>query len=98
MHLIGISTDASGKLIRLFTTNRWVTDEVWYGADAVIDMLDWFDMTCDTPSRELNRWIGGVSGCSAADCRSDPRCVTEQSPAIRQRTRSATCSRTAACR
>ena len=35
-HLAGISTDASGNLIRLFTTNRWVTDEVWYDADAVI--------------------------------------------------------------
>ncbi len=32
MHLVGISTDASGRLIRLFTTNRWVTDEAWYGA------------------------------------------------------------------
>jgi hypothetical protein len=61
MHLVGISTDASGHLIRLFTTNRWVTDEVWYDADDVIGMLDFFDMTGDTPSPALNRWVTGVT-------------------------------------
>lgn len=62
MHLVGISTGASGKLIRLFTTNRWVTDEVWYGADDVIGMIDYFDMTGATPSLALNRWVAGVAG------------------------------------
>lgn len=62
MHLAGISTDASGRLIRLFTTNRWVTDEAWYGADDVIGMIDNFDMTGDTPSPELSRWVTGVTG------------------------------------
>lgn len=61
MHLVGISTDASGKLIRLFTTNRWVTDEAWYGADDVTGMIDYFDMTGDTPSPALNRWVTGVT-------------------------------------
>ena len=61
MHLVGISTDASGRLIRLFTTNRWVTDEAWYGADDVIAMLDCFDMSGDTPSTALNRWVTGVT-------------------------------------
>ena len=59
-HLIGISTDASGKVIRLFTTNRWVTGEVWYDADSVIAMLDRFAMTKETPSPELNRWVTAV--------------------------------------
>jgi len=62
MHLIGISTDASGRLIRLFTANRWVTDEAWYGADNVIGMLDYFEMTGETPSPALNRWVSGVTG------------------------------------
>lgn len=62
MHLVGISTDASGRLIRLFTTNRWVTDEAWYGGDGVIGMIDYFDMTGDTPSPALNRWVTGVAG------------------------------------
>jgi hypothetical protein len=59
-HLVGISVDASGGLIRLFTTNRWVTGEVWYDAEAVIGMLDRFDMTGDAPSRALNRWISAI--------------------------------------
>ena len=56
-HLIGLSTDALGRPIRLFTTNRWVTDEVWYNGDDVIRMIDRFDITVDSPSRELNRWL-----------------------------------------
>jgi hypothetical protein len=59
-HLVGISTDATGRLLRLFTTNRWVTDEKWYGADDAIRMLDRFDMTVEQPSRELNRWVSAV--------------------------------------
>jgi hypothetical protein len=59
-HLVGISTDASGRVIRLFTTNRWVTGEVWYDADAVIGLLDRFDVTVATPSSELNRWVTAV--------------------------------------
>ncbi len=62
MHLVGVSTDASGRLIRLFTTNRWVTDEAWYGADDVISMIDRFEMTGDEPSAALNRWITGIAG------------------------------------
>ncbi len=56
-HLIGLSMDASGRPIRLFTTNRWVTDEVWYDGGDVIRMIDRFDITVDEPSRELNRWL-----------------------------------------
>jgi Domain of unknown function (DUF6969) len=59
-HLIGISTDASGRLIRLFTTNRWVTGEVWHDADSVIRLLERFDITVAAPSRELNRWVSAV--------------------------------------
>jgi len=59
-HLIGISTDASGRLIRLFTTNRWVTGEVWLDAETVIALLDRFDMTVDAPSPDLNRWVGAI--------------------------------------
>jgi hypothetical protein len=59
-HLVGISTDASGHPIRLFTTNRWVTGEVWYDADAVLYLLDRFDITVDKPSHDLNRWVTAV--------------------------------------
>jgi Domain of unknown function (DUF6969) len=59
-HLVGISTDASGHLIRLFTTNRWVTGEVWYDADALISLLGRFDIAVETPSRDLNRWVSAI--------------------------------------
>ncbi len=59
-HLVGISTDASGHAIRLFTTNRWVTGEVWYDAEAVTALTDRFDITVDQPSHDLNRWISAV--------------------------------------
>ncbi len=59
-HLVGISTEASGRLIRLFTTNRWVTGEAWCDGDAVSRMLDRFDMTVDGPSHDLNRWVTAI--------------------------------------
>jgi hypothetical protein len=59
-HLIGISTDASGRVIRLFTTNRWVTGETWYGGEAVTALTDRFDITVDQPSHDLNRWVSAV--------------------------------------
>jgi hypothetical protein len=59
-HLVGISTEASGRLMRLFTTNRWVTGETWHDAEAVIGMLDHFDITTPAPSRELNRWVSAT--------------------------------------
>ena len=34
-HLIGLSVDVRGLPLRLFTTNRWVTDEVWQAAPAL---------------------------------------------------------------
>lgn len=59
-HLVGISTDASGRLIRLFTTNRWVTGEVWYDAETVTGLLTRFDITVAAPSPDLNRWVSAV--------------------------------------
>ncbi len=59
-HLIGISMDAYGFPIRLFTTNRWVTGEAWYQADDVIAMLDLFVIDHANPSWPVNRWISGM--------------------------------------
>jgi hypothetical protein len=56
-HLVAISMDASGMPIRLFTTNRWVTGETWYGAEDVVRMLDRFAIGIGEPSRPLNDWI-----------------------------------------
>lgn len=59
-HLIGISMDKSGRPIRLFTTNRWVTGETWYAAEDVIRMLDGFVVDHARPSWPLNRWLTAV--------------------------------------
>lgn len=56
-HLVAISMDQTGLPIRIFTTNRWVTGEVWYAADDVIAMLDNFMMDLAYPSWPVNVWI-----------------------------------------
>jgi hypothetical protein len=56
-HLVAISMDSRGMPVRLFTTNRWVTGETWYGAADVLRMLDRFAVNAAEPSEPLNRWI-----------------------------------------
>jgi hypothetical protein len=53
-HLVAISMTPTGMPERLFTTNRWVTAETWYGAQDVIAMLDGFAIG---GARPLDRWI-----------------------------------------
>jgi hypothetical protein len=59
-HLVAVAVDMRGEAIRLFTTNRWVTGETWYGADDMIRMLDRFDLQTDAPSLLLNRWLAAL--------------------------------------
>lgn len=56
-HLIAISMDRPGFPVRLFSTNRWVTGEVWYSAKDVCAMLDRFVIDHTRPSWPTNRWI-----------------------------------------
>jgi hypothetical protein len=56
-HIVAISMDAQGAPIGLFTTNRWVTGEVWYAAPDVIAMIDLFRIDQARPSWPVNRWI-----------------------------------------
>ena len=56
-HLIAIAIDARGQPFRLFTTNRWVSGETWYGADDMIRMLERFELRTGAPSALLNRWL-----------------------------------------
>ncbi|MGE0521640.1 MAG: hypothetical protein AB7O60_01220 [Variibacter sp.] len=56
-HLIAISMTPSGMPEALFTTNRWVTGETWYGAADVTAMLDHFVIDLDQPSPLLNQWL-----------------------------------------
>ena len=59
-HLIGISMDAFGYPIGLFTCNRWVTAEAWYAADDVIALLGRFRIDHAAPSWPVNRWISAM--------------------------------------
>lgn len=59
-HLIGISMDAYGFPLGLFTTNRWVTAEAWYKSEDVINMLDYFKIDHAYPSWPVNLWISAM--------------------------------------
>jgi len=59
-HFIGIPMNQAGFPISLFTTNRWVTGEVWYKACDVIKMLDRFNMDLALPSWPVNIWMGAM--------------------------------------
>lgn len=59
-HLIAISMDTAGLPKKLFTTNRWVTGEVWYKAKDVNAMLDFFDIDHAQPSWPVNIWISSM--------------------------------------
>jgi len=59
-HLVALAVDPTGKPLRLFTTNRWVTGETWYRANDVIRMLERFRVQSEPPSALLNRWIGAL--------------------------------------
>jgi len=59
-HLICISMNQQGYPIGLFTTNRWVTGESWYEAEAVIQMLDSFAVDHAHPNLAVNQWITAI--------------------------------------
>lgn len=59
-HLVGIGVDARGLPRRLFTTNRWVTDEQWIDAAAVCAELERILATPAADAEPLERWLRGV--------------------------------------
>jgi hypothetical protein len=59
-HLVAISMDRRGLPTRLFTTNRWVTGEIWYDAAAVSRMLGAFKIDLSYPSWPVNIWISAM--------------------------------------
>lgn len=59
-HLVAISMDRAGLPVKLFTTNRWVTGEVWYTAEDVSRMFDRFVIDHAQPSWPVNLWVSGM--------------------------------------
>lgn len=60
IHLVGISLDAIGQPIRLFTTNRWVTGEVWHTAAEVEKALAAFQIHTHGRLAPVARWANAM--------------------------------------
>lgn len=60
-HLVSISFDHSGTPTRIFTTNRWVTDEWMYPAEFVIPLIDKFEVNNESFSL-TSRWLKAALG------------------------------------
>ena len=56
-HLVAISMTAEGRAFRLFTVNRWVTDENLQPAATLVPLLDSFRIELARPSFATNRWL-----------------------------------------
>lgn len=56
-HLIAVSINFAGEPIRLFTTNRWVTDETWYPAADVKRILPQFQVTNAGQYSSTSTWL-----------------------------------------
>lgn len=61
IHLVAIAMDRAGRPLRLFTTNRWVTGETWYGAADVAASLDRFVIGGKLAS-PLGHWLTAMLG------------------------------------
>lgn len=55
-HLIGLSVDARGLPLRWFTTNRWVTAEVWQPAGTLDRFLDSPRLSAAEP-HDVAQWL-----------------------------------------
>ena len=62
-HLVAISMDAWGYPTELFAVNRWVTDDSWLPAEALIAALDRFEVDHAYPSLPVNRWLSAMVRC-----------------------------------
>lgn len=59
-HIIAVSMDGSGLPIKLFTTNRWVTGEIWYTAADVHRLIGLFHIDHAQPSWPVNLWVTSI--------------------------------------
>ena len=58
VHIAALSIDLNGLPTKLFTVNRWVTDEWLYDARAILERLEMFDLSEASEGDDLvNRWL-----------------------------------------
>ena len=60
IHLIGLSVSADGMPLRAFTTNRWVTNELYAPAGQVLRRLQRFSMQVPSDLALVHRWLAAV--------------------------------------
>ncbi len=56
-HLVAISVDWNSQPVRLFTTNRWVTDEIWADGAAAFAMQKAFSIDGRGMPGLVGRWL-----------------------------------------
>lgn len=59
-HLIAVGFGAGGEATELFTTNRWVTGEAWYRAEAVKAMVAGLRLAPAEPWTPVARWLAAL--------------------------------------
>ncbi len=64
-HIVAIGVDARGLPLRLFTTNRWVTNETWQTAERVVDLANRIARDTDPAEDATARWLRAQLGIFA---------------------------------
>jgi hypothetical protein len=59
-HLIAVEVDRQSLPVRLFTTNRWVTDETWVEAPTAARLADRFVIELARPSLSVSIWLSSL--------------------------------------
>lgn len=57
VHVIALSCNLEGVPTHWFTTNRWVTNEYFMAADAIIERLEAFDVSDANADALVNGWL-----------------------------------------
>jgi hypothetical protein len=84
VHVVALSIDQQGLPIRLFTTNRWATDEWLYPAGEILDRLPSFELDAATGDQLVNQWLAAAVGAFAPEIhialRDRDRAITGRTP------------------
>lgn len=59
-HLVAVCVSASGAPWRLFTLNRWASDDCLYPSEATIPLLDMFEIAHDARFEGTSRWLSAL--------------------------------------
>ncbi len=60
VHLLGLSCSSKGVPNRLFTINRWASNEHMYAADDLLPLIDRFTIAGQLPFPRIGRWLSAM--------------------------------------